>query len=286
MGIYAVTGAASGMGQAAAERLRANGHRVIAVDLRDAEVIADLATPKGRCDAGAAVLALADGHLDGAILAAGVGPVPGPDEAALIMSVNYFGVIDLLQTWRPALAATGNAKVVVVGSNSTTTTPLVPRSAVRNLLHGDLDAAVQKVRRYRLATSAFAYAASKIAVSQWVRHHAVRASWAGAGIRLNAIAPGAIKTPLLDQQLATPREAKAIQSFPVPLRAFGDPAHLAEWMVFMLSDAADFLCGSVVFVDGGSDAYFRPRDWPRSVPIRRLPDYAMRMLRWSRQRGR
>ena len=44
----------------------------------------------------------------------------------------------------------------------------------------------------------------------------------------------------------------------------------------MLSDAADFLCGSVIFVDGGSDAYFRSDDWPRSVGLSRLPRYLMR----------
>jgi len=50
--------------------------------------------------------------------------------------------------------------------------------------------------------------------------------------------------------------------------------------VFMLSDAADFLCGSVVFVDGGSDAYFRSDDWPGSVPARRLVPYLRRFKRY------
>jgi len=44
----------------------------------------------------------------------------------------------------------------------------------------------------------------------------------------------------------------------------------------MVSDSADFLCGSVVFVDGGSDAYFRADDWPRPVPARRLLSYLYR----------
>jgi len=279
LGVYVVTGAASGMGRATAERLRLDGHRVIGVDLRDVEVCADLATPHGRRHATSAVLALAGGQLDGAVLAAGVGPVPGAGKVELILAVNYFGVIDLLRAWQPALAAAGNAKVVVVGSNSTTTMPMVPTGAVRALLRGDLNAAVRAVRRRRVATSAMAYGASKIAVSQWVRRNAVEKDWAGAGIRLNAIAPGAIKTPLLDQQLAAPRGAKAIRSFPVPMGGFGDPDHLARWMVFMLSDAAEFLCGSVIFVDGGSDAHFRARDWPRRVSLPGLPGYAMRMLR-------
>lgn len=81
--------------------------------------------------------------------------------------------------------------------------------------------------------------------------------WGGAGIRLNAIAPGAVMTPLLAEQLDDPTEAKAIAAFPVPIGGYGDPGQLADWMLFMLSDAANFLCGSVIFVDGGSDAYFR-----------------------------
>lgn len=279
MGTYAVTGSASGMGHATAQRLRADGHRVVGVDLHDADVIADLSTPQGRSKAAAAVLELAGGHLDGAVLAAGVGPLPGRDNVRLILSVNYFGVVDLLQAWQPAFAASGKAKVVVVGSNSSTTMPMVPHRAVRALLRDDLALATRVLCRYRSAASPFAYGASKIAVSRWVRRNSVHKDWAGRGIRLNVIAPGAVRTPLLDKQLASPREAKAVRSFPVPVGGFGDPEHLAAWMVFMLSDAAEFLCGSVIFVDGGTDAYFRPADWPRRVPTARLPVYAFRYLR-------
>ncbi len=279
MATYVVTGSASGMGHAAAQQLRAGGHRVVGVDLRDAEVIADLSTAQGRSDAAAAVLLLTESTLDGAVLAAGVGPLPGRENVNLILSVNYFGVVDLLQAWQPAFAASGNAKVVVVGSNSSTTMPMVPHRAVRALLRDDIVQATRVLRRYRSAASPFAYGASKIAVSRWVRRNAVQKQWAGSGIRLNAIAPGAVKTPLLEKQLASPREAKAVRSFPVPTGGFGDPEHLAAWMVFMLSDAAEFLCGSVIFVDGGSDAYFRSGDWPRRVPNLGLPGYALRFLK-------
>lgn len=277
MGTYAVTGSASGMGRAAAQRLRADGHRVIGVDQHDAEVIADLSTPQGRSSAAATMLEMAGARLDGAVLAAGVGPLPGSDKVGLILSVNYFGVVDLLQAWHPALAASGKAKVVVVGSNSSTTMPLVPHRAVRALLRDDLARATRTLCRYRSAASPLAYGASKIAVSRWVRRNAVEKDWAGRGIRLNVIAPGAVKTPLLDKQLASPREAKAVRSFPVPVGGFGDPEHLAAWMVFMLSDAAEFLCGSVIFVDGGTDAYFRSDDWPRSLGISGVPRYLLRM---------
>ncbi|HNM85003.1 MAG TPA: NAD-dependent epimerase, partial [Mycobacterium sp.] len=79
MGTYAVTGSASGMGSQVAQKLRDAGHRVIGVDLRDADVAADLSTPEGRRTAAAEVLEAAGGRLDGAVLAAGVGPLPGAD---------------------------------------------------------------------------------------------------------------------------------------------------------------------------------------------------------------
>ena len=284
MGTYAVTGSASGMGRAAAERLYAAGHSVIGVDLRNAEVVADLSTDAGRATAVQGVLQRCEGVLDGAVFAAGLGPIPGRDR--LIAEVNYFGVTDLLTALLPAFARAERAKIVVVSSNSTTVTPLVPRRAVRALLDGDIERAMRAVRMFGSRSAPMIYAASKIAVARWVRRNAVTAQWAGAGIRLNALAPGAVMTPLLEEQLADPTEAKAITTFPVPVGGFGDPGQLADWMVFMLSDAAEFLCGSVIFVDGGSDAYFRPDSWPARLPAAMLPRYTTRFLGYRRARRR
>ncbi|MCV7215048.1 SDR family oxidoreductase [Mycobacterium crocinum] len=282
MGTYVVTGSASGMGRAVVDRLRANGHSVIGVDIQSADVIADLSTPAGRRAAADSVLSACGGRLDGAVLAAGLGPTPGKDQPARIIQVNYFGVVELLRAWRPALAAADRAKVVVFSSNSTTTIPAIPGRAIRAMLDGDGEKAVRTLRIFGRAAASMAYGASKIAVSRWVRRNAVTREWAGAGIRLNAIAPGAILTPLLEKQLATPAEAKTIHAFPVPIGGFGDAGQLADWVVFMLSDAADFLCGSVLFVDGGSDAYFRADDWPGSLPVRRLAPYLWKFKRFKR----
>ena len=283
MGTYAVTGSASGMGAAVAARLRGRGHTVIGVDIKDADVIADLSTPSGRRGAAADVLAACSGTLNGAVMAAGLGPTKGAERA--ITEVNYFGVVEPLQAWRPALACAERAKVVVFASNSTTTVPAVPGRAIRALLAGDAEKALRAYRMFGRYGPPVAYAASKIALSRWVRRNAVTAQWAGAGIRLNALAPGAIMTPMLEEQLATPSEAKVVREFPIPIGGFGDAGQLADWVVFMLSDSADFLCGSVVFVDGGSDAYFRPDDWPRAVPARRLLSYLRRTRQYA-QRSR
>jgi NAD(P)-dependent dehydrogenase (short-subunit alcohol dehydrogenase family) len=270
MGTYAITGSASGMGRETAQRLRGEGHTVIGVDLKEADVTADLSTPPGRQEAANAVLAASAGKLDGAVLAAGLGPGPSPDRPRQIAQVNYLGVVELLAAWRPALAAAERAKAVVVASNSTTTVPAVPGRTVRALLAHDADKAVRSVKLFGKAAPTMMYAASKIAVSRWVRRHAVLPDWAGSGVRLNALAPGAIMTRLLQEQLSNPMEAKAVRSFPIPVGGFGDVRHMADWMCFMLSDSADFLCGSVLFVDGGSDAYFRADDWPKPVPAYRL----------------
>ena len=282
MGTYAVTGSASGMGRKAAEKLRDAGHTVIGVDVKDADIVADLSSVHGRRAAAAGVLAASGARLDGAVLAAGLGPGQGPGRLQSIAQVNYLGVVDLLDAWRPALAATERAKVVVFSSNSTTTTPIVPARAVRAFLARDPDKAVRSVRIFGKNASVMLYAASKIAVSRWVRREAVKSEWAGAGIRLNALAPGAIMTPLLEEQLSTANRAKLVRAFPVPIGGFGDAGQLADWVVFMLSDAADFLCGSVVFVDGGSDACFRADDWPTPVPAYRLLSYFRRFRAGSR----
>lgn len=279
-----MTGSASGMGSAVVAKLRSDGHTVVTVDIRDADIVADLSTAAGRRAAAADVLTAASGRLDGAVLAAGLGPTPGAER--VITEVNYFGVVDLLEAWRPALAGADRAKVVVFSSNSTTTVPAVPRRSVRALLAGDIERALRAYKIFGANASAMAYAASKIAISRWVRRHAVTPRWAGEGIRLNALAPGAIRTPLLERQLATPAEAERVRRFPVPLGGFGDPGQLADWVVFMLSDSADFLCGSVVFVDGGSDAYFRADDWPRAVPAWRIASYLWRTRRFGERKPR
>lgn len=279
MSTYAVTGAASGMGLAVAERLRGEGHTVVTVDLRDADVIADLATAEGRQRAVRDVLQRAWGRLHGAVLAAGLGPAPGREE--LIAQVNYAAPVELLDAWRPALAATAAAdgmssKVVVFGSNSASVTPGIPGPLVSSFLRDRPRLRAAVTRPLGRNGAAFVYGASKLALTRWARREAVTQAWAGSGIRLNVIAPGAVMTPLLEAQLAGP-DRERIETFPVPTGGYGRAEDIAAWAVFMLSPAADFLCGSVIYVDGGTDAYFRADAWPTSSGVASIPKWFMRM---------
>src|SRR5438105_126873 len=84
---------------------------------------------------------------------------------------------------------------------------------------------------------------------------------AAAGIRLNAVAPGAVLTPLLRDGLDHPVFGPAIRGFPIPAGSFGSADQVAAAIAFLLGPDAAFCCGSIFFVDGGSDALLRPDEY-------------------------
>ncbi|MDE0579989.1 MAG: SDR family NAD(P)-dependent oxidoreductase [Acidimicrobiia bacterium] len=100
MGTIVITGSAGGIGQATRERLALDGHEVIRVDIRDAEVIADLSTPEGRTEMVGAVAAASGGRIDGLVAGAGI---TGPDPEQVV-SINYFGAVATVEGLRPLLA--------------------------------------------------------------------------------------------------------------------------------------------------------------------------------------
>jgi NAD(P)-dependent dehydrogenase (short-subunit alcohol dehydrogenase family) len=101
------------------------------------------------------------------------------------------------------------------------------------------------------------YAGAKLALTRWLRRVAPTAEWAGAGIRLNAVAPGPVHTPLLQAGLDHPVYGPAIRGFPVPTGAPGTADEVAAAVAFLLGPEARYICGSVLFVDGGTDALLR-----------------------------
>ncbi|MGQ0832791.1 MAG: SDR family oxidoreductase [Microthrixaceae bacterium] len=256
-----VTGSASGMGAATREALDADGQRVIGVDLRDAEVVADLSTPEGRRAAIAEVSTRADGAIDGLVTWAGLAgltDVPG----SLLASVNYFGSVELLAGLRPLLARGDRPAAVAISSNSTTCQPGIPMDIVERCLADDEPGACAAADA---AGSIATYPATKLAVARWARRHAPTEEWAGAGITLNVVAPGAVETPMLDATRADATIGRFIDAFPVPVGRKGRAEELAAFVRFLLGPDARFFCGSVVFVDGGTDALLRADDVP--VPM-------------------
>lgn len=254
MRTYVVSGAASGIGAATTAMLRTQGHRVITVDLRDADVIADLSTVVGRADAVTEVQRLTD-VVHGVVPCAGIAGSTGVD-SALVVSVNFFGAVALVRGLRPHLAAAGGASVVLLASNSITGMPGWRASVADHCLADDEGAARADAAK---AESVMVYPATKAALAWWARREAVTEDWIGRGIRLNAVAPGMIASPMTDRLLADPEIGPLIEAYPTAIDRLGRPEEIGALIGFLLSDASALMVGSVVYADGGTDAMLHPR---------------------------
>jgi NAD(P)-dependent dehydrogenase (short-subunit alcohol dehydrogenase family) len=250
MATYALTGGATGIGAAIKVQLREAGHQVIVVDLADGDICADLSDSSGRQKAIDGIRALAPNGLDGFIPCAGLGPSVRP--FSLITKVNYFaavaiteGVLDLLVKRK--------GSIVMIASNSAA---MVGHDDYVELMLSDQETAACDLIENKDGHSA--YAGSKHALSCWLRRKAP--DYARQGVRLNAVAPGIINTPLSDKVLADKDLGQVMKDFgdSVPLGAIGKPEQIADVVCFMLSSKASFMAGSIVFVDGGHDAMLRP----------------------------
>jgi NAD(P)-dependent dehydrogenase (short-subunit alcohol dehydrogenase family) len=255
MGVYAVTGSASGIGAATKARLEAAGHRVIGVDRVDAEIVADLSTPAGRRDAVEQVGASCEGALDGLVPCAGLAGMPDRP-ASVLVSVNYFGAIGMVDGLREPLAA-GTGAVVAISSNSATCQPGFSLELVDACLAGDETMARMVGDE---ADSLMAYPATKTAIARWIRRHATAPEWIGAGIRLNAVAPGMVETPLVAEGRADPTVGPLLEMYPMPMGRAGQPEEIAAAIDFLLH--TEFCVGTVMLIDGGTEAQLRPDDWP------------------------
>lgn len=254
---YVVTGSASGIGACTAGILRDRGDRVIGVDLKDADVEADLSTAEGRRHAVAEVGELAENTIDAIIACAGISaPIPKT------VSVNYFGVVELLEGLLPALRRSEAPRVAVVSSMAS----LQPNdpSLVDALLEGDEDRALAIAESHLSEdpmTGYVSYPASKRALSRWVRRASVSEAWAGSGIPVNAIAPGTVLTPMTKELLSDPKQVEFVdQQVPMPLNYHQPPESVANALIWLTSPENTHMAGQTIYVDGGAEVSLRGDD--------------------------
>ena len=230
-----VTGAASGIGRAVAQAFVRERAHVIAADINICDV--DGAVP-ARCDvtkpgeAEALVARAIDefGRLDCAVNNAGIegarGPVAEYDDAEWmrVMNVNLCGVFFCMKHELRAMRQQGAGAIVNVAS----------------------------IFSLRGATEAPAYVASKHGVLGLTRAAALE--MAPQGIRVNAVCPGYTQTPMvMDRGMQARRDPAAMARIVArePMERLGSPREIAEAILWLCSDAASFVTGEALAVDGG-----------------------------------
>jgi NAD(P)-dependent dehydrogenase (short-subunit alcohol dehydrogenase family) len=260
--IIVVTGAAAGIGKATADLLETQGHTVVRVDLREGDVTGDLGTDAGVDAAVEAIAERTGGRIDGLIANAGVS---APTELSL--RVNYFGTVRLIEGLRPLLAASEAPRISVTSSAATLQGN--DPELVDMLLSGETEAALARGRA--LAEQGFQvgyanYPSSKRAISRWIRRVAPTADYAGAGIGINAVGPGQVRTPMTEQLFSTEEGRKmAEDAMPSPYNGIAEAEDIAAVHAFLVSAENARMTGQVIFTDSGFDALRRGDDIWQSV---------------------
>ena len=241
--VAVITGAAQGIGEACARRLAAEGAIVALWDLADerGEVLA--ATLR---DEGARALYL---HCDvarkaqvDAALAATLAQFGRVD--ALVNNAGIFKAADFLDIteadWDAVLAVNLKGAFLV---GQAVARAMVAQGGGGAIVH------MSSVNATLAIPSIASYNASKGGVNQLTRVMAL--ALADQGIRVNAVAPGTIATELARQAVLTSDEALRRIISRTPLRRLGEPREVADVVAFLLSDAASYMTGEIVTIDGG-----------------------------------
>ncbi len=250
MRTIAVTGSASGIGAATAARLEKDGHRVVRVDWKGGDVVADLGTPAGRAAALEGIRQAAGGSLDGLVSGAGLGPY---DDPQAVVRVNYFGAVAVLDGLLDLLARGRAPAAVAISSIGAVFEAMHLPGFAAACLAAD-EARAQALVEGRDGNHAYTNAKHALALA--VRRRA--AEWGAAGVRLNAVLPGKVATPMLARIHAHEVLGPTVNALPVPLGREAQPEELAAAIVFLLGPDARYVHGALLKVDGGSDALVRP----------------------------
>ena len=235
--ICIVTGGAQGIGEACCRRFAREQARVVIVDIDDARGTA-LATELGatylHCDVGDkaqvdAVVAhalQAHGRIDVLVNNAGIFKAANfldisEDDFDAVLRINLKGSFLMGQAVARAMAARGQGSIINM-------------SSVNGVL------AIPTIASYNV---------SKGGINQLTRVMAL--SLADQGVRVNAVAPGTIATELAAKAVLTSDEAKTKIMSRTPMKRLGAPSEIADTVAFLASDAASYITGEIVVVDGG-----------------------------------
>ncbi len=240
---YVVTGAASGIGNAVAEQLLAAGADVICLDRNTPtakvthHIEVDLANPQS-IDAAVEQL---DGHFDGLLNVAGI---PGTAPAELVFAVNALAVRHLTESFFDKLVPGGS--VVIVSSTAGFGWPL-RLDAIRDLLATDTfeeGAAWFKANPQQ----GNAYNFSKEVSTVYTMSMGL--ALGEMGFRLNAVLPGPVETPILvDFEKSMGKDT--LDGLKNLLGRHATPTDIANVVLFLVSDAAGWINGQAIAVDGG-----------------------------------
>jgi NAD(P)-dependent dehydrogenase (short-subunit alcohol dehydrogenase family) len=246
--VVVVTGAGSGLGLASARRMAAEGARIVAVDIDEAAgaaaaketggefVAADVSSEDQVRDLFDGV-AGRHGRIDVAFNNAGVSPpddgsilTTGADAWQRVQQVNLTSVYLCCKYVLPHMLAAHRGSIINTASF---------------------------VAVMGSATSQISYTAAKGGVLALSRELGVQ--FAGDGIRVNALCPGPISTPMLQELFAKDPERAARRLVHVPMGRFGEPEEIAAAVAFLASDDSSFMTASQLLVDGGiTGAYVTP----------------------------